>query len=92
MSDASAFATPLKNLDDHLERAAKLKLGLEGFLTRLAEAEVLARKETALRKRLQEAEFPEICRLEDYDFKRQPSLSRDKVLALAELGFIDRSR
>jgi DNA replication protein DnaC len=79
-----------QNLDDHIEKAAKLKLASEGFLTRLVEAEILARKETALKKRLQEAELPEICRLEDYDFKRQPSLSRDKVLALAELGFIDR--
>ena len=79
-----------QNLDDHLEKSAKLKLGPEGFLTRLIEAEVLARKETALRKRLQEADFPEPCRLEDYDFKRQPALSREKVFALAELGFIDR--
>jgi len=77
-------------LDDHLLAAQQLKLGHLAFLARIAEAEVLARKETATDRRLGQAEFPELLPLEDYDFKKQPSLDRKRVLDLAELGFVDR--
>jgi len=79
-----------QNLDDHLRQAATLKLGHIAFLARIAEAEVLARQETAADRRLTHAEFPEICRIEDYDFKAQPALDRKRVLDLGELGFVDR--
>jgi len=79
-----------QNLDEHLRQASSLKLGHLAFLARIAEAEVLARHETATDRRLREAEFPEICRIEDYDFKAQPALDRKAVLNLCELGFIDR--
>ncbi len=79
-----------KNLDEHLRRAAKLKLGHLAFLARVVEAEVLARAETGAQRRINEAQFPEVCRIEDYDFKFQTSLDRKQVLNLAELGFVDR--
>jgi DNA replication protein DnaC len=78
------------NLDEHLKQAASLKLGHVAFLARVVEAEVLARKQTATDKRLSAAQFPELCRIEDYDFKAQPSLDRKRVLDLCELGFVDR--
>lgn len=78
------------NLDDLLRDAARLKVGHMGFLARVIEAEVLARTETATNRRIREAHFPEICRIEDYDFKLQPSLDRKIILDLAELGFLDR--
>ncbi len=80
-----------QNLDEHLRQAAQLKLGHLGFLARIAEAEVLARHQTAVERRLAAAEFPEILRLEDYDFKLQPTLNRKQVMDLAELGFVDRA-
>jgi len=79
-----------QNLDHHLEKAAALKLGTEAFLLRIVEAEVLARKETASKKRLVEADFPELLRLEDYKFAQQPTLSRERIMTLGELGFLDR--
>jgi len=78
------------NLDEHLRHAAQLKLGHLALLARVAESEVLARQQTAADKRMKHAEFPEVCRIEDYDFKLQPSLDRKSVLDLAELGFVDR--
>jgi DNA replication protein DnaC len=78
------------NLDEHLKQAASLKLGHLAFVARVAEAEVLARQQTRTDRRLRHAELPEVCRIEDYDFKQQPSLDRKSVLNLAELGFIDR--
>jgi DNA replication protein DnaC len=79
-----------QNLDEHLRQANSLKLGHLAFLARIAEAEVLARQQTAADRRLRHAEFPEICRVEDYDFKAQPSIDRKAVLDLCELGFVDR--
>lgn len=79
-----------QNLDEHLRQAGSLKLGHLAFLARIAEAEVLARQETASDRRLRRAEFPEVCRVEDFDFKAQPCLDRKRVLDLCELGFVDR--
>jgi DNA replication protein DnaC len=78
------------HLDALLREAAQLKLGHLGFLARVVENGVLARTETATNRRIQEASFPELCRIEDYDFKAQPSLDRKVILDLAELGFLDR--
>lgn len=79
-----------QNLDEHLRQAATLKLGHLALLARIVEAEVLARQQTASDRRLRYAEFPEICCIEDYDFKAQPCLDRKTVLDLCELGFVDR--
>jgi DNA replication protein DnaC len=78
------------NLDEHVRQAGQLKLGHLAFLARVIEAEVLARQQTAADRRLSAAELPEVCRIEDYDFKQQPYLDRKLVLDLAELGFVDR--
>jgi len=79
-----------QNIDEHLKQAASLKLGHIAFLARIVEAEILARQQTRADRRMRYAEFPEVCRIEDYDFKQQPSLDRKTVLNLAELGFVDR--
>jgi DNA replication protein DnaC len=79
-----------QNLDEHVRQATQLKLGHVGFLGRVVEAEVLARQHTAAAKRIKQARFPELLRLEDYDFARQPHLDRAAIMDLAELRFIDR--
>jgi len=78
------------HLDALLREAAQLKLGHVSFLKRVVDHEVLHRTETATNRRIQEAGFPELCRIDDYDFKAQPSLDRKAILDLAELGFLDR--
>jgi len=78
------------NIDEHLKQAGSLKLGHLAFLARVMEAEVLARQQTRADRLMRYAEFPEVCRIEDYDFRQQPSLDRKVVLDLAELGFVDR--
>jgi DNA replication protein DnaC len=83
------LAHAANNLDEHLRQGAHLKLGRLAFLGRVMEAEVLARAETGTQRRLEQAQFPELLRLEDYDFKCQPSLDRKRVLDVAELGFVD---
>ncbi|MBI1734836.1 MAG: ATP-binding protein [Candidatus Rokubacteria bacterium] len=84
------LAHAANDLDEHLRQAAQLKLGHLAFLARVMEAEVLARTETGTKRRIDEALFPEVRRIEDFDFKFQPSLDRKQILDLAELGFLDR--
>jgi DNA replication protein DnaC len=79
-----------EHLDEHLRQAGQLKLGHLALLARIVEAEVLARKQTAADRRMKRADLPEVCRLEDYDFKKQPCLDRKRVVDIAELGFVDR--
>jgi DNA replication protein DnaC len=83
------LAHAANNLQEHLRAAAQLQLGHLALLARIMEAEVLARSETGTRRRLDEAQFPELLRIEDYDFKFQPSLDRKQLLDVAELGFVD---
>ncbi len=77
-------------IDDLLREATQLKLGHLGFLARVVDTEVLGRTETATNRRIHEAHFPQLWRIEDYDFKEQPCLDRKTILDLAELGFLDR--
>lgn len=84
------LAHAANSLEEHLRQATQLKLGHLGFIARIMEAEVLARTETGTQRRIKQAQLPEVRRLEDYDFKFQPSLDRKQVLDLAELGFVDR--
>jgi DNA replication protein DnaC len=86
------LAHAAQNLDEHLQQAAQLKLSRLGLIARIAEAEVLARNERAAGLRITQAEFPEACRLENYDFKKQPCLNRSQVLELAELAFLDKKQ
>ena len=78
-----------QNLDEHLQKSAQLKLDPFAFLLRVVETEVLARNDTASGRRIREARFPEVCRIDTYDFKKQPSLNRGQVLNLAKLSFVD---
>jgi DNA replication protein DnaC len=84
------LAHAANNLEDHLRQAGQLKLGHLAFIARVMEAEVVARAETGNKRRLDEAQFPEVLRLDDYDFKFQSSLNRKQMLDVAELGFVDR--
>jgi DNA replication protein DnaC len=86
------LAHAAQRLDEHLQQAAQLKLSHLSFLARVAEAEVLGRDERRASLRISGAEFPEVCRLEAYDFKKQPCLNRAQVQSLAELAFVDKKQ
>ncbi|HTS52805.1 MAG TPA: ATP-binding protein [Burkholderiales bacterium] len=84
------LAHAANNLQEHLRQADELKLGRLAFFSKVIEAEVIARNETGTKRRLEEARFPEILRIDDYDFKFQVCLDRQQLLDVAELGFVDR--
>jgi DNA replication protein DnaC len=79
-----------EHLDDHLREAKRLKLGHVGFMARVTDGEVLARGERGTRQRISRACFEEVVSLDEFVFKKQPTIDRRQIMDLAELGFVDR--
>jgi len=97
--DPSALETGLKRLKlrrlrESLEEINELALREEpsylDFVGYIVDQEVKAREETQRQKRLQAAKFPYHRTLDDFDFQFQTSLSRQTVLDLARLNWIER--
>jgi len=62
------------------------------FIWRLLDAQVRARRERSLERRIRDARFPAHKTLDGFDFSFQPNLSRDRVLELATLDFVRRGQ
>ncbi|MGH2717049.1 MAG: IS21-like element helper ATPase IstB [Actinomycetota bacterium] len=62
-----------------------------GFLAALLEAELEDRTERRRHRRIAEAHFPRLKRLEDFNFEEAPQIPAAKIRELAGLGFIDRA-
>jgi DNA replication protein DnaC len=60
------------------------------FLAELVHFEVSDRRDWRMRRRIKEAHFPAVKTLDTFDFDRQPGISRDLVLALAQGDFVTR--
>jgi len=60
------------------------------FLEHLVLYELKTREANGIERRIREAGFPEILRLEEYDFKRMPDLDRGQIVELNECGWIRR--
>ena len=63
-----------------------------GWIASLLEREVDGRSQKALRKRIQDARFPEITALENFDFAFNPDIDEAKIRELATLKFIDQQQ
>src|SRR5438874_278538 len=59
-----------------------------GWVAELLNRELDARKERALQKRIERAEFPETPTLEAFDWKFNPKIDRAKIEELAKLDFV----
>lgn len=62
------------------------------WLWRLVEPQLNARRERATERRLIAARFPARKSLDNFDFKFQPQLDRERVLELATLDFVRRGQ
>ena len=71
------------------ENAAKTKLSYQDYLLRLLEAQVLTKMERSVNRKMQMAGFPDIKRLEEFDFSYQPQINEKLIRELAGLDFID---
>lgn len=73
--------------------AAKHKAAVSlDWVSELLERELDARKERALQKRIERAQFPELATLEAFDWRFNPKIDKDKIEELAQLEFIRNNR
>lgn len=73
--------------------AAKHKAAVSlHWVSELLERELDARKERALQKRIERAQFPELATLEAFDWRFNPKIDKDKIEELAQLEFIRNNR
>lgn len=76
-------------LEDYNRLAVAQKLSYLDFLAGLVREEVQARDDTQYNKRLKAARFPGHKTIEGFDFRFQTSVSRQEVLDLARLRFVE---
>jgi DNA replication protein DnaC len=62
----------------------------EGYLLRLSEQELIDRQRRMVERKIKQAKFPTIKRLDSFDFKVIPSLNKKLVMELARCEFIER--
>ena len=62
----------------------------EGYLLRLSEQELIDRQRRMVERKIKQAKFPTIKRLDSFDFKAIPSLNKRLVMELARCEFIER--
>ncbi|MBM7867090.1 ATP-binding protein [Heliobacterium gestii] len=70
--------------------AEESRQGYLEYLCLLLETEVCQREENQQKARIQQARFPLIKTLDTFDFSAMPSLSKPKILTLAQGEFIDK--
>ena len=95
--DAMQIDTYLKTLSLHrirdiylqeAENAANTKLSYQDYLLRLLEQEVLSKIERSVNRRIQLATFPQLKRLEEFDFVFQSKINEKLIRELATLEFL----
>ena len=87
---ALKMSTAAKELD---EVAAKHKAAVSlHWISELLEREIDTRKEHGLQKRIERAAFPELRTLEEFDWRFNPKIDKEKIEELAKLEFIHNNR
>jgi DNA replication protein DnaC len=80
----------LEQLDHVLRQLEQGEISALEALELLLGQELMTRETRRIKMSLQTARLTTIKTLESYDFSFQPSLDRERVMALAQLGFIGR--
>ena len=80
----------LEVLDDCVRRVEDGQLSALQFLDELLGEEQATRETRRIKSCLMTARLTRIKTLESFDFSFQPSLDKNRILALAELSFVDR--
>src|SRR5437660_770419 len=62
------------------------------WVSELLEREIDARKQRALERRIRRADFPEVTTLEDFDWKFNVKVDKEKVEELSKLEFVRDNR
>ena len=88
---ALRLPTVARNFQPLAEEAVKEKRTHLHYLETLLSGEVEERERHAIHRRLQEAHFPRIKTLEEFDFAKSPQVPRAKIHLLADGDYITKS-
>ena len=81
----------LKNIPDLLEAAGKENLSHQEFLKRFLSQEAGAKFDRQIQSRIAQAKFPSVKTLDTFDWIHPTSIPKQKILAAAELTFLDKA-
>ncbi|MFH1834471.1 MAG: IS21-like element helper ATPase IstB [bacterium] len=62
------------------------------WVAELLERELDARRERAIQRRIERARIPEMATLEEFDWRFNPKIEREKIEELAKLEFVEQNR
>ena len=82
--------TFLTEYDKVARQCAQEGVDHTGYLLRLAELELIEREQRMVERRIKQARFPTVKRLDSFDFLALPSLNKPLVLDLARCEYVDR--
>ena len=71
------------------ESAARTKLSYQDYLLRIVEQQILTKIEGSINRKTQRASFPQIKRLEEFDFSYKPKINEKLIRELAALDFLN---
>ena len=74
------------------ENAAKTKIGYQDYLQRLLEIEIISKVERSINRKMQLAGFPQMKKLEEFDFSYQPKINEKLIRELASLNFLEEAK
>lgn len=74
------------------ENAANTKLSYQEYLHRLMEQQVLSKIERSVNAKMQRACFPQVKRLEEFDFTFQPKINEKLIRELSTLEFMNSAK
>jgi DNA replication protein DnaC len=74
------------------ENAANTNLSYQDYLHRLVEQQVLSKIERSINAKTQRAFFPQLKKLEEFDFSFQPKINEKLIRELATLDFLTQAK
>jgi DNA replication protein DnaC len=78
----------IKTADMRIEQAIREKLSYQEFLEILINDELMNRTNNGNQRRMQQAKFPQIKTIEEFNFNYQPSINRQTIYHLGACEFI----
>ncbi len=84
--------TVRNNYRTEADNAVKANLAYPDYLLRLVEQEVLSKIDRSINRKIQIAGFPQLKRIEEFDFSYQPQLDEKLIRELASLHFLNEKK
>jgi DNA replication protein DnaC len=81
-----------ENLESEIKKAVRAKLSFKDFIYRIIESEMISKTDRSINRRLQTSGFPQLKRLEEFDFSFQPQIDEKLIRELAGLSFMDEAK